>query len=77
MGMTQMSETSAPTTTLFTGRDILAAENHLRQGSEDEARAIIAGMPNEVVVRLAAYVKVDASDLWAVVRAARTPRLAR
>jgi len=37
----------ATTATLFTGRDILAAENHLRQGTEAEALRIVAQMPAE------------------------------
>jgi hypothetical protein len=68
---------NATTTTLFTGRDILAAENHLRQGTEAAALRIVAQMPAEVVARLAVHVGADASDLAAVVRRARLSRAAR
>jgi len=63
--------------TLFTGRDILAAENHLRQGTEAEALRIVAGMPSPVLDRLAAYVKASRADLGSIVRQARKPRAAR
>ena len=67
----------AQTATLFTGRDILAAENHLRQGTAAEALVIVAQMPAEVVVRLAAHVGADPANLEAVVRGARLPASAR
>ena len=67
----------AQTATLFTGRDILAAENHLRQGTVTDALRIVAQMPTEVVVRLAAHVGADAADLTAVVQGARLPASAR
>lgn len=62
---------------LFTGRDILAAENHLRCSTEQDARRIVREMPTQVVIRLAAYVGADASDLDAMVSRARLPRSAR
>ena len=68
---------NATTATLFTGRDILAAENHLRQGTVAAALSIAAQMPAEVVARLAAHVGADPADLAAVVRGARLPASAR
>jgi len=68
---------AAIATTLFTGRDILAAENHLRQGTEAAARALIEQMPAEIVERLATHVSADASNLSAVVYWARQPYSAR
>jgi hypothetical protein len=68
MGMTQTS-----TEQLFTGRDILAAENHLRCVSAGHALALIKTMPAEVVTRLAAHVGADPSNLLGVVICARMP----
>lgn len=73
MGMTQTSTE----TQLFTGRDILAAENHLRCVSVRKAYALISEMPAEVVARLAAHVGADPADLWSIVVCARLPYAAR
>lgn len=75
--MTMTSETSTQTTTFFTGRDILAAENHLRQGTEVDALRIVEGIPAPVLDRLAAFVGANRSDLGSIVRRSRLPRSAR
>jgi hypothetical protein len=78
MGMTQTSTaTQATTTQLFTGRDIIAAENHLRCVSAGRALALVKTMPTEVVTRLAAHVGADPANLLAVVIRARLPYAAR
>jgi hypothetical protein len=70
MGMTQTSTEAAQ---FFTGRDILAAENHLRCVSAGHALALVKTMPAEVVTRLAAHVGADPSNLLAIVTCARMP----
>lgn len=65
------------TGTLFTGRDILAAENHLRQGTQAQAMRVAVQIPAEVIERLAVHVKADPSDLTAVITRARLPYAAR
>jgi hypothetical protein len=63
------------TTTLFTGRDILAAENSLRCAKNvRDALAIAETMPAPVVTRLAALVSANAASLLDVVVRARGPR---
>lgn len=61
------------TTTLFTGRDILAAENHLRCVAFRDALVLLGRMPREIVVRLAAHVGADVRDPAAIVTRARMP----
>lgn len=68
---------TAETTTLFTGRDILAAENHLRQGTEVDALRIVEGIPAPVLDRLATFVRANRADLGSIVRQARKPRAQR
>jgi hypothetical protein len=67
----------ASTEQLYTGRDILAAENHLRTVSEARALELIAEMPEEVVIRLAAHVKADGCGHAFIVRQARRAYAAR
>lgn len=63
---------------LFTGRDILAAENHLRcVPTLADAEALVAQMPATVVERLASYVGASSGDLSEVARRARLARSAR
>lgn len=63
---------------LFTGRDILAAENHLRcVPSLTDAEALVATMPVQVVERLAAHVGADTGNLAEVASRARMPRFVR
>lgn len=65
------------TATLFTGRDILAAENHLRQGTEVDALRIVDGIPAPVLDRLAVLVGANRADLGSIVRRARMARSVR
>lgn len=62
---------------LYTGRDILAAENHLRQGTGVDALRIVEGIPAPVLDRLAKYVGANRADLGSIVRRSRLPRAAR
>lgn len=60
------------TDTLFTGRDILAAENYIRCSSDKDAlRTVRNEMPAEVVIRLAKHVGAPADDMVEIVRRAR------
>lgn len=66
------------TTTLYTGRDILAAENYIRCASAAEAlRAVSVDMPTRVIERLAAHVGAAADNYVEIVRRARLPYSAR
>lgn len=61
----------------YTSRDILAAENHLRQGTEVDALRIVEGIPAPVLDRLAKHVGANRADLGSIVRRSRLPRAAR
>jgi hypothetical protein len=64
--------------TLYTGRDILAAENYIRCATVADALAAVKNdMPEQVVVRLADFVGADRSDPFDIVRRAKLPRSAR
>jgi hypothetical protein len=62
------------TNTLFTGRDILAAENYLRcaRTLADAVSAVRDDMPQDVVVRLAKHVGADATNPLHIAMRART-----
>jgi hypothetical protein len=59
---------------LFTGQDILAAENYLRCAKTlaDAVKAVRDEMPEAVVVRLAKHVGADASNPLHIAMRART-----
>lgn len=60
--------------TLYTGRDILAAENYIRCSGQAEAlRAVKQDMPEQVIVRLALHVGAPADNPQEIVRRARLP----
>lgn len=64
--------TATQTTQLFTGRDILAAENYLRCARTlADAVAAVREMPEAVVVRLAEMVGADATNPLHVAMRAR------
>lgn len=72
------NDANADTQTLFTGRDILAAENHLRCAKTFAAALeIAASMPATVIERVATHVKADPASLISVVTQARKPYAAR
>ena len=65
-------------TTLYTGRDILAAENYLRCAkSLSDCRRALAEMPAEVVARLAAHVGADPTQSEQIIHRAKLPHRAR
>lgn len=61
------------TNTLFTGRDILAAQNYLRciPSTLSEAVEAVQGMPTQVVARLALHVKANADSALDIAQKAR------